>query len=207
VLEIRIHGRGGQGNVVAAYLLASAAFEVGKACQAFPNFGAERRGAPVTAFVRIDDHVIKLRSQVRTPDHLIIQDPSLLQVPGVLSGLRDGGGIVVNTERSLEEMAATLGRPALVVPATRLSTEFIGRPLPNVALLAAFLAATQAVPLTALETALEHRFKGDVLKRNLKLVRRTADTVPAGCWRDGVVALGTPAAADDDTAAREAANA
>lgn len=190
MLEIRIHGRGGQGNVVAAYLLAGAAFEVGRACQAFPNFGAERRGAPVTAFVRIADHPIKRRSQVRTPDFLIVQDESLLHVPGVLTGLKEGGGVLVNTTEDSESLGTRLGVRAAAVPATSLSVEFLGRPMPNVALLAAFLTATDILPHDALEKALARRFSGDVLKRNRKLVERAAACVPAGVWKEMAHAAG-----------------
>jgi Pyruvate/2-oxoacid:ferredoxin oxidoreductase gamma subunit len=108
LIEVRIHGRGGQGNVVAAYLLATAAIDEGHFGQAFPAFGAERRGAPVVAFVRIADRTLRRRNQVLQPDFLIIQDRALLKVPGVLDGLRPGGGILVNT--SLD--AATLGEQA-----------------------------------------------------------------------------------------------
>lgn len=182
MLEIRIHGRGGQGNVVAAYLLATAAFDAGRYCQAFPNFGAERRGAPVTAFVRIDDRVIRRRSQVREPAYLIVQDDSLLHSPGTLAGLKPGGGILVNSEETGEALAERLGVPVLSLPATAMAREVLGRPVPNVALLSAFLTATGAVPLDALDRALAERFKGDILRRNRKLLERAAATVPAGAW-------------------------
>lgn len=182
MLEIRIHGRGGQGNVVAAYLLATAAFDAGRYCQAFPNFGAERRGAPVTAFVRIDDRVIRRRSQVREPAYLIVQDDSLLHSPGTLAGLKPGGGVLVNSEETGEALAERLGVPVLSLPATAMAREVLGRPVPNVALLSAFLTATGAVPLDALDRALAERFKGDILRRNRKLLERAAATVPAGAW-------------------------
>lgn len=182
MLEIRIHGRGGQGNVVAAYLLATAAFDAGRYCQAFPNFGAERRGAPVTAFVRINDRVIRRRSQVREPAYLIVQDDSLLHSPGTLAGLKPGGGVLVNSEETGEALSERLGVPVLALPATAMAREVLGRPVPNVALLSAFLTATGTVPLDALDTALAERFKGDILRRNRKLLERAAATVPAGAW-------------------------
>ncbi|MCC7168028.1 MAG: 2-oxoacid:acceptor oxidoreductase family protein [Rhodospirillales bacterium] len=184
MIEIRIHGRGGQGNVVAAYLLASAAFEEGRRCQAFPNFGAERRGAPVVAFVRIAEQVIKRRCQVREPAFLIVQDASLLHIPGVLDGLKKGGGILVNAPRSSEELSKEYKLPMVALPGTQLANEFLGKPMPNVALLAAFLSLTEIVPHTALSKALTHRFKGDVLEKNLKLVEETSHRVPAGLWKD-----------------------
>lgn len=97
MIEVRIHGRGGQGNVVAAYLLATAAFETGQHCQAFPSFGAERRGAPVTAYVRIAAQPIRRRCQVANPAFLLVQDAGLLHIPSTLEGLKPGGGILVNS--------------------------------------------------------------------------------------------------------------
>ncbi len=97
--EIRIHGRGGQGSVTAAELIAVAAFEDGKWSQAFPYFGTERRGAPVTAFARISDRKIRVRSQVYEPDYVIVQDPSLLSSVDVASGLKSDGLIIVNSEK------------------------------------------------------------------------------------------------------------
>lgn len=184
MIEIRIHGRGGQGNVVAAYLLASAAFAEGARCQAFPSFGAERRGAPVTAFVRIAPEPILARSQVRQPGALIIQDDSLLHIPGTAAGLRPGGPVLVNAPEDSATLKARHGLDILALPATALALEYLGRPTPNVALLAAFLTATGLFPLSALSKALGERFSGEILRRNEKLVARAAETVPAGAWAD-----------------------
>lgn len=182
--EIRIHGRGGQGNVVAAYLLAMAAFEVGRFGQAFPSFGAERRGAPVAAFVRIADRVVRRRCHVREPAHLIVQDEALLHVPGTLDGLRPGGGILVNSTKSGETLSRMVGREVIAIPATSLAQEILGRPLPNTALLAAFLSLTDLLPLEALVKAASGRFKGDMLERNVQLMQRAAEQVPAGYWKE-----------------------
>ncbi|HHJ17926.1 MAG TPA: pyruvate oxidoreductase subunit gamma [Gammaproteobacteria bacterium] len=185
MIEIRIHGRGGQGNVVAAYLLAGAAFEAGRYGQAFPSFGAERRGAPVTAFVRISATPIRRRCQVRQPAFLIIQDEALLHVPGVLDGLHTGGGILVNSNRTPDELDITTGHELITLPASKLANETLGRPVPNTALLAAFLALTELLPQQALVKALAERFKGDMLERNTRLVERAAGMVPAGRWQEG----------------------
>ncbi|GMQ87886.1 MAG: pyruvate ferredoxin oxidoreductase subunit gamma [Gammaproteobacteria bacterium] len=184
MIEIRVHGRGGQGNVVAAYLLATAAFEAGRYGQAFPNFGAERRGAPVTAFVRISDKPIRRRCQVRQPAFLIIQDEALLHVAGVLDGLHAGGGILVNSNRAPGELDVTTGHELITLPASKLANEALGRPVPNTALLAAFLALTELLPQQALVKALAERFKGDMLERNTRLVERAADMVPARRWQE-----------------------
>ena len=182
MIEIRIHGRGGQGNVVAAYLLGIAAFEDGRYAQAFPNFGAERRGAPVTAFIRIANRPIRRRCQVTEPMFLIIQDDALLHVPGVLDGLHAGGGVLVNSTHSSETLSAQIGGEVMSLPATRLANEVLGRPVPNTALLAAFLSLTRLLPHEALIKALSDRFSGAVLERNTRLVTEAAEVVPAGLW-------------------------
>ncbi|MFQ5642560.1 MAG: 2-oxoacid:acceptor oxidoreductase family protein [Thiogranum sp.] len=183
MIEIRIHGRGGQGNVVAAYLLATAAFEDERYGQAFPNFGAERRGAPVAAFVRISSQPIRRRCQVLSPAFLIIQDETLLHVGGVLDGLRQGGGILVNSSRSSDELSASVGRTTIALPAAALANRVLGRPVPNTALLAAFLGLTGLLPQEALIKALAERFRGDVLERNSRLVEEAAGMVTAGQWK------------------------
>ena len=189
MLEIRIHGRGGQGNVVAAYLLATAAIDGGRHAQAFPAFGAERRGAPVAAFVRIDEQPIRRRCQVREPGFLIIQDRALLDVPGTLGGLHPEGAILVDGPTLEQEQSA--GRELITIPATRMAQEHIGRPVPNTALLAAFITLTGLMPLSALTTALAGRFKGAVRDRNQTLVEAAARLVAADRWQERVHALST----------------
>ena len=184
VIEIRIHGRGGQGNVVAAYLLATAAFEAGRYGQAFPSFGAERRGAPVAAFVRIADAPIRRRCQIREPAFLIIQDEILLHVAGILDGLHADGGILVNSGRAPDELGMVAGHELITLPASALANETLGRPVPNTALLAAFLALTGLLPQQALVKALAERFTGNVLERNVRLAEQAAGLVPAGRWRE-----------------------
>lgn len=184
MIEVRIHGRGGQGNVVAAYLLATAAFEEGRYGQAFPAFGAERRGAPVTAFVRIADAPIRRRCEVLRPAFLIIQDEALLKVPGVLDGLQTGGGILVNSSSTAEALSAEHGRDMLSLPAAALAQEVLGRPVPNTALLAAFLTLTGMLPREALVKALAERFRGKVLEKNTELIERASAMVPPGLWQE-----------------------
>lgn len=105
MIEIRFHGRGGQGAVIGGKILATAVFAEGKFVQAFPSFGVERRGAPVTAFVRIDDMRIDLRSQIYQPDHLIILDPTLLNNPATFEGFKGNGWILINTKKHPSELA------------------------------------------------------------------------------------------------------
>ncbi len=186
MIEVRIHGRGGQGNVVAAYLLAAAAIEGGRHAQAFPAFGAERRGAPVAAFVRVDGRPIRRRDRVRNPGFVIVQDATLLADPATLEGLAPQGRVLVNSVRA-REMPPAAGIPACrwaAVPATRIAETQLGRPIPNTALLGAFLSLTGLVPLEALERALRARFPEDTARRNVLAARAAAEAVPAGAWQE-----------------------
>ena len=146
MLQIRIHGRGGQGVVTAAEMLSLAAFEQGRHAQAFPSFGSERTGAPVVAFCRIDDKDIRLREPILAPDVLVIQDPTLLHQVDVFQGLKPGGYVLINSRKSFEELglaevAARFGRERLVtVPALA---------LPGIALAALAAWIPLAVQLTA----------------------------------------------------------
>jgi pyruvate ferredoxin oxidoreductase gamma subunit len=191
MLEIRIHGRGGQGNVVAAYLLATAAIERGRYAQAFPAFGAERRGAPVVAFTRIAGRPIKRRCQVLRPAFLIIQDQALLGVEGVTDGLNERGAILVNTTKDAAAISEGTGVPVVALPATGLANEILGRPVPNTALLAAFLSLTGLLPVEALIQSLSHRFKGKVLEKNTQLIEAAAEQVTAGQWEEIARATGS----------------
>ena len=177
MLQIRIHGRGGQGVVTAAEMLSIAAFEQGRHAQAFPSFGSERTGAPVVAFCRIDEHPIRLREPIMEPDALIIQDPTLLHQVDVFSGLRRDGYILINTAKSFVELG--LGefvqgfRPErlLTVPATELALKHLGRPLPNAVLLGAFAALGGSVALDAVEAAIRSKFSGKVAESNIAAAR------------------------------------
>lgn len=160
--EIRIHGRGGMGNVTAAQLLAEAAFADGKYAQAFPSFGAEREGAPVLAFVRISDAPIRLRQQVYEPDYLIVQDPSLLYVDGVLEGLKPDGWVLVNSTKPREELPIPAEVNALTVPALRIALDVIGRPYFNVVMVGAFACATKLVEHSAVVEAIKARYPGEL---------------------------------------------
>lgn len=184
MIEVRIHGRGGQGNVVAAYVLAAAGFAEGWHVQAFPAFGAERRGAPVVAFVRLADQPIKRRCQVMQPDALIIQDEALLHVAGITDGLKAGGPVLLNSTRASEEFDGAVGERLVTLAATQMAQQYLGRPVPNTALLAAFLQLSQLLPVAALSQALTERFKGAVLERNQALVAAAAESVAAGSWQE-----------------------
>ncbi len=178
MLQIRIHGRGGQGVVTAAELLSSAAFLDARHAQAFPSFGSERTGAPVVAFCRIDDRPIRTHEPVGAPDVLLIQDPTLLHQVDVFGGLRPGGLVLVNSSRGVDELGlgelATRHRVA-TVPATELAREHLGRPLPGAPLLGAFAAATGAISLEHLSAAIRERFHGALAEGNVAAARAAHD--------------------------------
>lgn len=176
--------------MVAAYILAQAGFEAGRFVQAFPTFGPERRGAPVAAFVRVSDRPIRRRCQISEPSYVIILDPSLLHIHGIVQNVRPGGGILVNSSRELEGLVLPAGVRMVTVPATALAIQFLGQSIPNTALLAAFLSLTDLLPLDALQRVLAHRFEGETLERNLRLVREAATRVPAGSWKEASHAPG-----------------
>jgi len=150
--QFRFHGRGGQGAVIGAELLAKAAFIDGKWSQAFPFFGAERRGAPVKAFTRISDHEIFSRSQIYDPDYLIVLDSKLLETIDVLDGLKPDGMIVINTRKKPEEFG--FERKVATVNATDIALRFglllSGLPVVNTAMLGALSKATKEISLDSI---------------------------------------------------------
>jgi pyruvate ferredoxin oxidoreductase gamma subunit len=173
MFQVRIHGRGGQGVVTGAEMLSIAAFLGGKHAQAIPSFGSERTGAPVVAFCRIDDKEIRLREPVMKPDALLIQDPTLLQQVDVFQGLGKDGYILINTNRSFQDLG--LGdfvrdfRPERLctVPATELALKHVGRPVPNVPLLGGFAAISGVISLDAVIAAIREKFAGKVCEGNI----------------------------------------
>ena len=158
MIEIRIHGRGGQGAVVASQILARACFYRGYYVQVFPQFGVERRGAPVVAFARIHDAPIRVRTHVYSPHHLMILDPALLNYIDVTSGLKPGGWIVINTSRppDIEELGRTW-RLATVDATTIAIKHGIGtvtQPIVNTTMVGAFIRATGLTGMEHLEKAI-----------------------------------------------------
>jgi pyruvate ferredoxin oxidoreductase gamma subunit len=169
-VEVRFHGRGGQGVVTAAELLSTAAFTQGLSAQAIPSFGSERTGAPVLSFCRIDDRPIRSHDPVTTPDVVVVQDPTMLHLPGIQDGLRPGGLLLVNSTHAPAELGVEDGRARVVtVPATDLSRERLGRPMPNTVLLGAFAALTGVVTLEAVQDAIRARFRGAAGDLNAEL--------------------------------------
>ncbi|HUK57008.1 MAG TPA: 2-oxoacid:acceptor oxidoreductase family protein [Nitrospiria bacterium] len=186
MFQIRIHGRGGQGVVTAAEILAVAAFLEGKYAQAFPSFGSERMGAPVTAFCRIADRAIRLREPVMEPDALIIQDPTLLHQVDLFAGIRPSGYILINSARTPEE----LGMDELIsrlpaghlrtAPASEIALEKTGRPLPNAALIGGLVALTGLLRSEAVGRAIRRKFPGKVGEANAEAAETTYQAVASG---------------------------
>ncbi|MBI5166829.1 MAG: 2-oxoacid:acceptor oxidoreductase family protein [candidate division NC10 bacterium] len=159
MLEIRFHGRGGQGTVVASNILASAFFKEGKYAQAFPFFGGERRGAPVAAFTRVDNKRIRLRCQIYFPDQVIVLDPTLIQVVDVTAGLKEGGLILANSDKGPKELGlggrfrlATVDASAI---ATRHGLGTKSAPIVNTAILGAYSRASGLVSIQAVLEAVQ----------------------------------------------------
>lgn len=169
MIEIRIHGRGGQGVVTAAELIATAAFYDGKFAQAFPFFGVERRGAPIEAYARIDDKEIKIRQHIYEPDYIIIQDATLLDSIDVLAGLKSAAKIIVNTEKEMSELLPKVKKDRLYgLPATQIALKTIGKPIINTALLGAFAAVSGLIKLSSIEKAIKERFPAKLAESNIE---------------------------------------
>jgi pyruvate ferredoxin oxidoreductase gamma subunit len=185
MFEVRIHGRGGQGVVTAAEMLSIAAFEEAHHAQAFPSFGSERTGAPVVAFCRIADKEIRLREPIMSPDAVIIQDPTLLRQIDVFSGLKPNGFVLINTKSTFEELG--LGEMASDWPADRLCTlpaidlalKHVGRPVPNVPLLAGFAALSGKIKLSSVVNAINAKFSGKVAAGNVAAASEAYEIVRA----------------------------
>ena len=183
MIEIRFHGRGGQGAVTSAELAALAAIEEGKYAQAFPSFGPERRGAPVMAFVRISEKPIITREKIYTPDYVIVLDPTLLKLVNVEAGLKEGGTVIVNTTKSFAEIRSETGLKArlALVDASKIAMETMRVPITNTTMLGALVkAAPGLVSMAGLKGPIDHRF-GPIAERNIKSCARAfEETVVEG---------------------------
>ena len=183
--QVRFHGRGGQGVVTAAELLAMAAFTDGKSAQAFPSFGSERMGAPVMAFCRLDDKPIRTRDAVTSPDVLIVQDATLLHQVDLFAGLTPRGFVLINSTRSLkalhlEEFLSTVPvGHVCAFPAADLALKHLKRPLANAPLLGGFAALTGLIRLASVESAIRQRFPGAIGEANVAAAREAYNHVTA----------------------------
>jgi pyruvate ferredoxin oxidoreductase gamma subunit len=186
MFQIRIHGRGGQGVVSASEMMSIAAFYNDRYSMSFPSFGSERMGAPVMAFVRIDDKEIELREPVMDPDLLIIQDSTLFQAIDVFSGLKPDGYVLINSRKSaemlgVEEAVKHLPEGHVVsVPATDLALKYLKRSTPNTVLLGAFTALREDLfDMSGVEKAILEKFPGKMGEMNIAAAKAAYKTVKA----------------------------
>ena len=174
MIEIRWHGRGGQGTVTAAKMLADASLEGGKYVQASPEYGAERMGAPLRAFNRISDEEIFLHCSITNPDIVVVVDPSLVKQPAVTEGIKSSTTFVVNSPLSSQEVRNQLNfeeGKVYTVDATKIARELLGVPITNTTMVGAVVKATEAVNLESLMEPLKHRF-GRLAERNINAMKR-----------------------------------
>ena len=183
MLQIRIHGRGGQGVVTAAEMLALAGFMEKHHAQAFPSFGSERTGAPVVAFARLASHEIRVREPVLEPNVVLVQDRTLLDSVNVFEGLQPDGYVLINTDKTIEglglsELAARLPKGhCMTVPATRFALEKIGRPLPGAGMLAGMAAMTGMMKLDSVIAAYNEKFSGRTALANAEVAKLAFDYI------------------------------
>lgn len=181
--ELRLHGRGGQGSVIASKLLAVALFREGEWVQSFPAFGVERRGAPVTAFLRFDDDPIRLRCEITEPDDLIVLDPTLIDAIDVTAGLKTGGTILINSEKAPEEYDELLDRfRVATIDASGIAVRHgLGtktQPIVNTALVGAFAAEFGLISLETVRAAIEDEVPVKQAE-NFEAAREAFDSVRA----------------------------
>lgn len=188
LVEVRWHGRGGQGAVTAGKVLAEAALDAGLYFQAFPEYGPERMGAPIQAFTRISDHPVDLHCQIEEPDVVVVLDPTLLGTVKVTEGLKPDGILLVNTGASPAEIREQLnlrtGR-VFTVDASRIAIETLGREITNTPMLGALVKATGLFEVEAIVEQTRHRFakkhmKADIVEANVAAIRRAAEEVKEG---------------------------
>ena len=177
LIEIRWHGRGGQGSVTSAELLAKAAIGEGNYAQGFPAFGPERRGAPVVAFNRINSMApIRVRAEITEPDVVVVLDPTLIKVVNLTGGLREGGFLIINTNRTIDEIEAQYGKKwkLAVVNGTLIARETIGVPIVNTTMIGVLIRSTGIVSLESMHEPLKERF-GRLAERNISAMKRAYD--------------------------------
>ncbi len=185
LIEICLHGRGGQGSVTAANILVAAALNDGnKGVQAFPFFGAERRGAPVKAFARISDEEIHLRSEVYSPDIVIILDESIMEIVDTLKGLKKDGRVLINTTKEPDDFDFSKKYNVATVDATGIAIKYDslvgGIPVVNTPILGAVPKILDRVTLKSIQETVKNKWKGELADKNVKATQDAYDSVEAG---------------------------
>lgn len=185
-LEVRWHGRGGQGAKTAALLLADVAFKTGAHVQGFPEYGPERMGAPITAYNRISDKEIRVHSNIYEPDLVVVVDESLLSSVDVTKGLKEDGAIIINTSKSADEVRGELNGykgKVYTVDARAISVEALGKYFPNTPMLASAVAVSKVMDketfISEMRASYEHKFakKPEVIDGNMKALTMTFDAL------------------------------
>ena len=186
VVEIRWHGRGGQGAKTAALLLADVAFKTGKFVQGFPEYGPERMGAPITAYNRIGESEIRVHSNIYHPDYVVVVDEGLLDVVDVTDGLSKDGAIVVNTKKPVSEIRQHLNGydgKVFTIDARKISKQCLGRYFPNTPMLAAIVKVSRVMDektfFTEMRASFEHKFssKPEVIEGNMNALKMAFEEV------------------------------
>ena len=186
MIEIRWHGRGGQGAKTASLLLADAAFNTGKYIQGFPEYGPERMGAPITAYNRISDEPITIHSNIYEPDYVVVVDDTLLDTVAVADGLKNTGGIVINTTKSGNEIKEKLKDykgQIYTIDARKISLETLGKYFPNTPMLAAIVKVSKVMTdeelLSDMEGSFKHKFakKPEVIEGNMNALKMALNEV------------------------------
>lgn len=185
-LEIRWHGRGGQGAKTASLLLADAAFATGNYVQGFPEYGPERMGAPITAYNRISEKPIRVHSNIYNPDYVVVVDQTLLEAVDVTEGLSEDGAIIVNSEKSPEEIRKHLkgyNGDVYTIDARTISEDCLGRYFPNTPMLASVVKVSQVMDdetfITEMKNSFKHKFshKPEVIEGNMNALKRSLEEV------------------------------
>ena len=188
-VEIRWHGRGGQGAKTACLLLADVAFSSGKHVQGFPEYGPERMGAPITAYNRITDEHCKVHSNIYTPDYVVVVDETLLKSVDVTSGLKESGALIINSRKSPEEIRRLTGGykgQICVVDAEKISMETLGKNFPNTPMLAAVVKVSNVIDserfIKDMKEAFQHKFahKENLIVGNMKALNKAMEEVKVG---------------------------
>ena len=186
LVEIRWHGRGGQGAKTASLLLADAAFNTGKYIQGFPEYGPERMGAPITAYNRISDKPIRIHSNIYEPDYVVVVDDSLLESVDVTAGLKEDGAIVINTTKDADYLKTALKEykgKIFTIDARKVSMETLGRYFPNTPMLAAIVKVSKVMDekefLEDMQGSFKHKFakKPEVIEGNMKALEMALNEV------------------------------
>jgi len=180
IIDVRFHGRGGQGVMTCSYLVCEAAIFEDKYLHGFPSFGPERAGAPISAFARISDEPFYIKTEVYEPNYVVCQDPTLLEDIDILDGLKEGGTVILNVQDEEQAEKLRKQRPDAkigTVDATTIAMEEIGRAATNTSVLGALIRMTGLIKMGSLERAIKDRFPGKIGDKNLKAVKRSYEEV------------------------------